>query len=525
MPESYFTDMMGIIWVQPDGPNTQCYPLACHDMGDLDAPLGDVTTALCLNANRQWETVNRDQGAPSAATTTIETWLPKTRTWLQKQLERRCPLTFYVQASECPPDDVITNYDVGKVLQHAIITSHGESNMVLRRGEEGATPTKRGESFDINAMPNPPLYWKLEHARRSIAEDEPLRDVAFCTVPRCQGPCGPAADVCDAGVIVADAAGGVVADTWYSADSAATWTALAGPFGTDEDIATVVCFPLDRGTTRVLVGSGTAGAAGAEVGYSDNMWTGAGTWSAVITLPGVAGDLFVHSGGLFALDQYHIWGGTDDGTISFSSDGGATWTAQAPVNVTPDPIYYVHFIDFNYGWAVGDNRWMNYTTDGGNHWALAANAGGSATDIYTCVATIDRNRVWVGGCDAAKANGVFWYSDDAGAIWTDRMPRLNAATGGGTITDIGDVMFYDEFAGAVVANWNDGSHDYKGTFRTYNGGYDWEFYYDPNDLLDGSVEHFGGNAVWICDYNRIVSVGEVSDSTGLIEDLTAAGSV
>jgi hypothetical protein len=525
MADTYFTDMMGMIWVQPDGPNTQCFPLFCHDMGDLDAPLGDVTTAMCLDPKRQWETVNRDQGAPSAATTTIESWLPKTRTWLQKQLERRCPLTFYVQRSECPPDDVFLNYDTGKVLQNAIITSHGESNMVLRRGEEGASPTKSGESFDINAQPNPPHYWKLEHARRSIAEDQHLRDIAMCTVPRCAGPCGPAADVCDAGVIVPDTltGDGVVADVWYTSDSAQTWTALAGPFAAALDISTVVCFPLDRNTTRVVIGCGTTSGAG-QVAYTDNLWSGAGTWSAVITM-GVAAEFFMHSGGLFALDQYHVWGGTNLGTIYFSIDGGATWTAQAPVNGTPDSIYYIHFIDYNYGWAVGDNRWMNYTTDGGGHWSLVTNAAGVATDIYTCVATIDRNRAWVGGCNTGKTAAVFYYTDDAGATWTDRLPRLTAATAGGTITTIGDVMFYDEYAGAVVGNWNDGSHDYKGTWRTYNGGYDWEFYYDTVEYIGSALTHFGGEATWICDYNHIISVGEVGTATGLIEDLTAAGSV
>jgi photosystem II stability/assembly factor-like uncharacterized protein len=522
MPETYYTDTMGMLWVQPDGPNTQCYPLFCHDMGDLDAPMGDVTTSLCLNANRQWETVNRDQGAPSAATTTIEAWLPNTRTWLQRQLERRCPLTFYVQRSECPPDDVFLNYDVGKVLQNSIITSHGESNMVLRRGDEGASATKSSESFDVNAQPNPPLYWKLEHARRSIVEDEHLRDIAFCTVPRCAGACGPAADVCDSGVIVADAATGVAADVWYTANSAQTWTSLASPFPVNADLATVVCFPLDRNTTRVVIGVGTTGAG--QVAYSDNLWSGAGTWSALITM-GVAAEFFMHSGGLFALDQYHVWGGTDLGTIYFSVDGAATWTAQAPVNATPDAIYYIHFIDYNYGWAVGDNRWMNYTTDGGGHWSLITNAAGTATDIYTCVATIDRNRAWVGGTNIGKTAAVFYYTADAGATWTNRLPRLTAATAGGTITTIGDVMFYDEFAGAVVGNWNDGSHDYKGTWRTYNGGYDWEFYYDTVEYIGSALTQFGGEATWICDYNHIVSVGEVGTATGLIEDLTAAGSV
>jgi hypothetical protein len=534
MTETYYTDKMGMIWVQPDGPATVCHPLFCHDMGDIDAPAGDVTTVMCTNANRVYETVNRDQGAPSAATTTIEAWLPKTRTWLQKQLERRCAFPIYVQRATCPPDNVFLNYEVGKVLQNTFITSHSESNMVKRRWEEGDSPTKAGETFDINAQPNPPMYWKLEHARRTAVEDQHLRDIAGCTIPQCAGPCGPAADVCDRMVIVADCDSGVaVANVWYSADNVATWTALAGPFTNTEDVATVVCFPLDATTTRVLIGSGTTMGVAAQVAYCDNLWSGAGTWSAAITM-GVAGDYFMHSGGLFALDQYHVWAGLDSGIVYFSADGGATWTAQVPVNGTPDPIYYVHFCDFNYGWAVGDNRWMNYTTDGGGHWALVTNAAGVGTDIYTCVACIDSHRAWVGGTNTTKTAAVFYYTTDAGTTWTDYLPRLQAAPSGipggspasaGTITAIADVMFYDEFAGSVTGNWNDSAHDYKGTWRTYNGGYDWEFYYDTAEYFGSAVAHFGGEATWICDYNHIVSVGEVGTTYGMIEDLTAAGSV
>ncbi len=100
---------------------------------------------------------------------------------------------------------------------------------------------------------------------------------------------------------------------------------------------------------------------------------------------------------------------------------------------------------------------MIYTTDGGDHWTIMANAAGTATDIYTCVATIDRNRAFVGGRNAAGAAGLFYYTDDAGTTWTSYLARLTLAVAGGTITHIGDVMFHDEFAGAVTGTWNDGT--------------------------------------------------------------------
>ena len=32
----------GAIWVQPDGPNTELMYLGCHELGDIEEPLGDV---------------------------------------------------------------------------------------------------------------------------------------------------------------------------------------------------------------------------------------------------------------------------------------------------------------------------------------------------------------------------------------------------------------------------------------------------------------------------------------------------
>jgi hypothetical protein len=524
----WLTDVMGMAWVQPDGPATECEPLICHVIGDIDEPQGDVTTTLCRTADGRWQTAHRSQAAPSSVTFSLEVWLAKTRTWLQKLKKRRCPFPVYIMHSECPPHDVFLNYDVGQVMHWPFITSRGKSNVGLQRGEEGQAVTQVNQTYEMSAGPNAPEVWKLTHTRRSITEDEPLRDIAFCNNARCVGGCGDLEDECKDGIIVCDEAALASADVWFTADYGVTWTAsTTQPFTTTESVNSCVCFYTGRDAVRHVVQRGTADAAAAvgEIAYTDD--AGATAWTNV-NVGAVASEYGVHSGGLFALDQNHIWCGTDQGNIYFSSDAAVTWVDQA----APDPaagvqeIYYIHFTDERYGNAVGDARHHVYTTDGGTHWAIIAHTEGADTDIYTCVATIDRNRAFIGGRNAAATAALFYYTDDAGVTLTSYLARLQLAVDGGTITHIGDVMFCDEFAGAVTGTWNDGSDDYKVTWRTFNGGWDWEAYYSTDDAFDTTTQEYqGGNACWICNYNQIWSVGEVSDSTGAVEELSPLGSV
>jgi hypothetical protein len=518
----WLTDFMGMAFVQPGGPATITYPLLCHLIGDTDEPEGDVTTTLCRTADGKWETAHRSQGAPSSATLSFEVWLSKTRLWLQRLKNRRCPFPIYIHHSECPPWDVFDNYDSGQVFKWPFITSRGQANVGLQRGEEGQAQTQTNQTYELSAEPDAPEYWKLVHTRRTITEDQPLRDIAFCNAARCVTGCGDLEDECKDGVIVCDAAT-AIADVWFTTDYGVTWiAATAQPFDSGEDVNSVVCFYTGRDAVRHIAMRGSVDTGSdAEVAYTDD--AGGTAWTNV-PLATSASEYGMHSGGLFALDQNHIWAVTSGCSVFFSDDAGVTWTDQAAPGT--QELYYVHFIDERYGWCVGDARYMLYTTDGGDHWSVPTNTAGAADDVYTCVATIDRNRAFVGGRDTGATAALFYYTTDAGTTWTSYLARLELAVDGGTITHIGDVMFYDEFAGAVTGTWNDGTSDYKGTWRTINGGWDWEFYYDDGDAFDTTTQEYqGGNAVWICNYNQIFSVGAPSDSTGTVEELSALGSV
>lgn len=502
-------DVMGVIWVQPDGPNTQSYPLFCYNVDSYDAALGDVTTALCLNAKRQWETVHRSQGGPSRATFTLEAYLEKTRDWLQKQIVKRCPMGMYVHWSDCGNADYFLGYQFGQAFHNAYITGESKGNMVLRKGEEGQTATPSGRSYEVSADPQPPEYWPLVVARRTTAEAEPIRDLTFCDAAQCEGACGAAADICTDGMYSSDNTGAAVAEVWYSNDGLAN-SVVGGaiPFAVSVAAGPIECFASDTGVMRTLIGQATSDAAHMKIAYSDSATLAA--WSAAIDVGAVDTEYFIHGGAINALDYHHIWACSNKGNIYFSSDGGVTWTDQGAPEPTPaEALYCIDFIDDKYGMCVGGTTGASCvvltTTDGGDHWTLQTGVG---AHMLTGVSVIDPYRAW-----ACSDTGELWYTSDFGVTWTQRTLPTAAVS-------LGDVEFLDAYNGACTGT--------RATllpvvYRTVDGGYNWEMY--SYTALDGAVETFGMNSVHMCDPNHIYAVGEVAGALGLILDLSAKGSV
>lgn len=518
---NYFDGDMGTIWVQPAGANSESYPILCANLDAVDAPLGDTTTRMCKGADGRYLTVHRAQGTPGEATATIETWLPKARDYLQRQVSRRCPMPVYLHHLHCGRPDTYLNYEYGVRLANGIFTSKGKGGLVRGMVDAGdGAADMATQSFDVSGEPMPVDYWPLVITDRSnIAEDEPLRDLGFREDARCLGPCGALQDGCERGMIVADAATGVTAEVWATANGWAAGAALpTDPFAADEDVASLVMFPLDRSTIRMIVVRGTTdGANPAEVAYVDyDIPTNTpGAWTTV-NVGATNGEYAVHGGALFAFDASHVWLCTDQGNIFFSDDAGLSWTDQAaptPVGGAEE-LYCVRFLDYNYGVCVGGTTGASSvyltTTDGGAHWTLGT---GAAAKILTGCDLVDTNRVW-----ASDEDGGLWYSNDFGINWTERTLLSK------TPSALGDVVFINEFDGAACGNYNDGADDYGAVYRTFDGGEHWEAYVASTEF-DGALEYYGLNAVWMCDTNHIFAVGEIVNSLGLILELTPAGGV
>lgn len=506
----YFDADMGVIWLQPDGPNTTVYPLFCHNTDGPDEPLGDVTTRMC-RTERGWQTVLRSQGLPGESTLSIEARMEKTRSWLQYQSGRRKSMPVYIQSSHCGPVTEFSNYEVGTPIHNAIITSRGRSAMVRGMADAGdGAADATAMTFDLSGEPGPLAeYWPLVITFRTIAEAEPLRDIWMDA--QTWGACDCAADGCEVGTIVPDATGpGSSADIWHTTSGWVTGAAGAtDPFAVAEDVAFVVRFALDRDTTRIIVGRGTTDAGNpAEIGYSDN--AGA-TWTNV-NVGTTNGEYFAHGGAGFALDSKHIWVCTDQGNIFFSSNAGLTWTDQgAPAPAPVEDLLCIRFLDENYGCCVGGTAGASSvflsTVDGGAHWTLGT---GPAANQMSGIAVLDSCHLW-----ATMYNGALYYSNDYGTTWTQRVLLQPA-------TRLGDIDAWDEFNMAICGYRTIAATTYATVWRTVNGGADWEEYRYTGAL---TASYFGLNAVWMCDPNHIFAVGDVDTggSVGTILELAPAG--
>lgn len=509
----YFDEFGGTVWIQPDGPNTPCYPLLCVDIDAIDEPQGDISRKLCRAGDGSYRVVHRTQATPGSVTFDVAAWKTNQRSYMQKQVERRCPAAYYLHHAYCGRVDTFLNYDAGKLLPNGMISTKTYSNSARGRAEENDNPEMVGQTFSLSAdNPAPEYYRLLSTIGDPDSEDEPLRDIAKCSWKQCVGPCGELIDVCDTMNVVADAVGAGIADGYITTDNASSFAAWAAqPFAADEDICSVVCVQVSRDTTRIIVMRGTTdGANPAEIAYSDD--AGA-TWTAVDV--GVTnGEFGNHSGALFALDHRHIWACTNLANVYFSSDGGLTWTDQnAPTPGASEGLYYIHFIDENFGWAVGGFRTTPtglfiQTTDGGEHWNLAT--AEPKVEMGNWVNVIDAYRVWVGLDD-----GTVFFSNDWGATWTERVLPS-------TLVNTGDGTFISEYEGAICGYKTGAGFGVPVIFRTFNGGYDWEEYNHTSEF-DSAIVHYGLNAVIMCSINEIHAVGEACDSLGLVWTLKPAG--
>ena len=493
-----FENFHGVIWVQPDGPNTTAYPVLCADSDGPDSPQGDISIKFCRDGAGNHVPINISQNTKSQVSLDVVAWKAKTRSWLQKQLARRFPFPMYFHHGfEGGRLDTFGNYDAGESIELAYITSKGAANYAKGRADENESAEKVEQTFSVGGVPSEG-YYKMasETLADPDSEDQPLRDIALWCEQHPDGPLGAILEHFDRGQIVADDAG-PGADTFYTANKGVTWaTAAQQPFGAAEDICSVVRFEIDKDTIRTLVLIGTAGAGGAEIAWSDD--NGATAWNSVL-ISAVVNEYGMHSGALFALDARHIWACTTDCNIYFSDDGGLTWTDQAaPAPAANEDLYYIHFVDENHGWAVGGfpttpTGYLAHTKDGGQTWAMAD----AEPQVESCnwVAVRDSMHVWVGMDD-----GTIWFSNDWGEVWTQRT--------GFNFTNTGDGQF---LKGSGLFLFICGHKTVSGdlipiVWRSVNGGMDWEEY-DMDDILV-AVTYYGLNAMQIIGPNELIAVGE-----------------
>lgn len=519
MTEEIFNERQGMLFIQPAGPGTSVIPIICADVGDVTMPLGSVTNYYKRTGIGTFAVRHRTKGSPGAITFDIVTDLAAVASELDKIVANQslCPADFFFHHEFCDGRaDNPLNYKHGQSILNGDLTSLGQSNTIRGRYGEDDSPTPVSRTFSVNAPANPVFYYKLVGTiSNPVAEDEPLRSIAPIGLGSCyHSGCNAAAAQCAALVIAGDAAAAGSADGYVSANSAASWAAWAAqPFGADEHICSVDSIELVRGTERIFAMRGVTDAANpAEIGYSDD--DGA-TWT-LVDVGATNAEFGMHSRSLFALDPWNIWAVTDLGNVFKSTDKGLTWTDQnAPAPGAAEGLWAVHFVDKNFGWAVGGDRaaptgFLLQTVDGGAHWSLAASE--PEVELATSVMVMDHSTVYV-----TMDDGTFWRTRNWGTSWEQvTFNDVNLPV------NLSSCDYFDALHLCVAGYCLIGAAEHALVLRSFDGGTDWEEYRYPV-TFDGAIAYFGLNDVLMCNQNLIHAVGEAVDSVSLVWTLQPQG--
>lgn len=481
-----FTSRKWGIWVQPGGPNTTLHYLGCHTLDDIEEPGQDIrdTITVFRPDGSGWDTVGDYVERPGPVTTSITGLVEESASWLERIIESgRCPFPFYINGKPCPPHNVFAGAVRWYTLEHARLGTGGLSGLA-HRDEDNQSE----QVFSVSAWP--PMVRGRAVLTDSIASSaaQNLNAVSSCTDNACAG-CGDATDVCDTLVAVADSSGAASADVWISYDNGLTWAPTAvDPFPAlaTTDLKSVICFPIDATTTRILVAREAVAATPMHIAYSDD-W--GATWTDV-TLTSDNNDGALRAGALFVLDTYHIWLGISSGEMFFSDDGGASWTEQT--SPTAQGIDAVWFLDEYIGMFVTHNDVVCTTIDGGTTWETAT-ATGDGGHLFTVTAT--RGGIWWVG----SSLGNLWYSSDHGVTWNQ---RRFPGDGAGTVYG---VQFVTDTVGFLIHNPTGATGR---IYRTRDGGRSWEL---ESTTVAGNL--FG---LHVCDVNHAFAVGEPAPTNALI---------
>ena len=474
------------LWVQPDGPNSEPKYLGCHSIGDIPEPKGDSTYLWCPDPSQvgKFKVKNSFKGEPGTITTSIETDLRKTADYLEDLADKGCPFPLYIHKVACGRRDVFANFDRSFALLGTEVTSSTLGKLANRNpGDEGEST----QSFDLSVREVLRIF-NMEVSRVSVSETEDLTGVAICGEDRCEGSCGNSQKSEDSLLAVSKALVGSAANTadvLRSLNGGAWAVTTADPFAGGEDIQGLICFPMSRTVTRILVARGTTDAGNpAEIAYSDD---GGATWTRK-NVGSVNGEFVSASSALFGTDRYNIWLGTNGGRIYVSSDAGETWTLKENAVISATAIMGISMVDALVGFAVYTGGQVAKTIDGDTWGATAVSGSSAATDVHA----VTEYTAWVSGTD-----GLF-YTKDSGVTWASRASLAVAS-----------LDFLNELFGIAVGSAVNG-----GIWMTFDGGYDW--------MALPAVTNGGFTHVKVLSTKLAYVAGKISGGTGFLGKIVPA---
>lgn len=123
------------------------------------------------------------------------------------------------------------------------------------------------------------------------------------------------------------------------------------------------------------------------------------------------------------------WAVGDSGTILYTANGGASWTAQT--SHTQVGLHGVSFSTLQHGVVAGDAGTMLLTDDGGAHWSPVA--------LAQNLAAIDLQAVKLAGSAGAAvgSGGTILLTSDSGASWAVKSSGTSVTLYGVDVSEIG----------------------------------------------------------------------------------------
>jgi photosystem II stability/assembly factor-like uncharacterized protein len=146
-----------------------------------------------------------------------------------------------------------------------------------------------------------------------------------------------------------------------------------------------------------------------------------------------------------------------------TSDGGATWTRRADIDIFDLNVADLQMVDSSHGWAIANNHAGAFgaifsTEDGGATWQLRLI---TPRTVYA-LCFPDKDHGWVAGDP-----GALYATTDGGASWVDR-------SAGQPTWDVYDMDLADPLHGCLVGSeWN-GAKEIHRAWVTANGGTTWQ---------------------------------------------------
>jgi photosystem II stability/assembly factor-like uncharacterized protein len=124
---------------------------------------------------------------------------------------------------------------------------------------------------------------------------------------------------------------------------------------------------------------------------------------------------------VFFADSKRGWVAGDNGFVSHTEDGGATW-AQQPLG-TNEAVNDIYFRNKDDGYILAGNRIFN-TRNGGERWSelrsfSADEYGGATPELYS-IRFSGKKRAWIVGSVSRRdvvVDSLMVYTDDGGASW------------------------------------------------------------------------------------------------------------